>query len=285
MRSDGNLGDRPSNQPSCESSWTVIVPFFNERALLPDTLASLADQSTSFDLVLVDNGSTDGSGEVATCVCAELGLGYDLVVEPNPGKVAALAAGVLNVKTPFVATCDADTWYPPDYLEQAGALLARKRCVAAGAFFVDRDAGRVARLIEGLHLTLAGWLLPGQCHAGGAGEVFRADVLRRAGSFDRDRWNWILEDHEIIHRMLKHGRMAYGLRFWSAPSARTRDRESVSWTLLERAIYHALGGFRSEWYFNHFLSPRLRRRQLSSDRLRQREDVAEVADAESYALR
>lgn len=42
--------------------WTVIVPFFNERAHLPSCIASLARQDVPFRMVLVDNASTDGGG-------------------------------------------------------------------------------------------------------------------------------------------------------------------------------------------------------------------------------
>lgn len=256
--------------------WTALVPFFNEYALLPHTIASLAAQTVPLEIILVDNGSTDGSAEVARNACETLNLSYTLIVEPRSGKVSALAAGVAAVTTPFVAICDADTWYPRSYLAHATGLLAQPGCVAAGAFFVSRSASPARRLLEGLHVLAAGALLPGQCHAGGAGQAFETAALRRAGSFDPARWDWVLEDHEIIHRVLKHGRMAYGLNFWSAPSTRKRDRASVVWTVFERAVYHALGGLFGEWFFHDFLAPRLSRRSLSSARLRERAHIAGI---------
>jgi hypothetical protein len=73
--------------------WTVIVPFFNERAHLPSCIASLARQDVPFRLVLVDNASTDGSGAVALAACAAAGVSAELLVEQEPGKVAALRTG------------------------------------------------------------------------------------------------------------------------------------------------------------------------------------------------
>ena len=47
-------------------------------------------------------------------VPTSIGLPFHSIVEARPGTVAALAAGLASADTPFDATCDADTWYPPD---------------------------------------------------------------------------------------------------------------------------------------------------------------------------
>ena len=267
------------------TEWTIVIPFFNERAWLPDTIASLAAQVTGFRLVLVDNGSTDGSGAIAREACRSFGIKPIIVVEKRRGKVAALEAGIAHVRTRFVATCDADTWYPPTYLEAATKLLEHPGCVAAGAFYAARDAGIRTRLIKGLHVLIASHILAGQCHAGGAGQVFRTQALREAGCFDPGRWNLVLEDHEMIHQILKQGRVKYSLAFWSAPSPRKRDRDPVCWSIFERLLYHAVVGRTGDWFFRDFLAPRLRARQLTSERLRERTHVpAEVNDAASNAL-
>ena len=250
-------------------AWSVVLPFFNEAEHLADTIAGLASQSAPFELILVDNGSTDGSAEIASAAARRFGLDWRLLVQRRPGKVSALAMGLAAVTTRWVATCDADTWYPPHYLEAAGALLARDGCVAAGAYYVRTDqpvekAERAARKI-----LLASRLLPGQCHTGGAGQVFDTAALRRAGGFDPARWDLVLEDHEIIHQMLKHGRVAYAETLWCAPSPRERKRPSTRWTLVERIAYHLLSDRTGDWFFAGFLGPRLARRRLTSERLRE----------------
>src|SRR3569623_1489954 len=106
------------------AEWTVVIPFFYERDVLGETLASLAAQTRSFKLVLVDNGSTDGSAKVAIDACVALGLDWTLLDERRPGKVFALTTGLEAVRSPLIATCDADTWYPPEYLAEAEVLLA-----------------------------------------------------------------------------------------------------------------------------------------------------------------
>jgi glycosyltransferase involved in cell wall biosynthesis len=54
--------------------WTVVIPVFNEAGFLSRTLASLASQDSSFRLVVVDNGSTDGCIEAASGLAADLRL-------------------------------------------------------------------------------------------------------------------------------------------------------------------------------------------------------------------
>lgn len=255
----------------CRSrDWSVLLPFFNERDYLRDTVASLAVQSKPPFLILIDNGSTDGSADVAVAVAREYGVPHVLVHEPRPGKVAALAAGLPFVATAYVATCDADTWYPPHYLAAGQALIERGGRGGAGAYFVSRRARFLERAAGAFLIRCVARLFPGQCHAGGAGQVFRAATLRRAGGFDPARWNLVLEDHEVIHRLLRHGSMGYGAALWCAPAPRKRDRASVRWTVAERLCYLAMGARAGDWFFYDYLARRLNRRKLSSDRLRER---------------
>jgi glycosyltransferase involved in cell wall biosynthesis len=261
------------------AEWTVLIPFFNERDFLEGTLASLAAQDVPFELILIDNGSTDGSGAVAAAICNRLGLNFSLLVERRPGKVNALQTGVNRTTTRFVATCDADTLYPADYLRKAWSLLQTSGAVAGGAYFVAPGATAQDHALAAQRMARAAKLLPAQCHTGGAGQVFRTDVLRRAGQFDALRWGYVLEDHEIMHRMAKFGSLAYGGDLWCAPSPRERDRESIRWTLVERVLYHATPKPARDWFFYAFLSRRLAARRLSSDRIRERQFHAEPAVA------
>ena len=260
------------------------MPFFNERAFLPDTLTSLAAQDRPVRVILIDNGSTDGGGAVAKAVAERLGVDYLLLTEARAGKVHALAAGLRWADTRYVATCDADTWYPADYLSRAQRVLEQGH-VAAGACLVSDPADAEARERAGRKLLATARALPGQCHTGGAGQAFRTATLRAAGGFDAARWGWVLEDHEIIHRVMKHGTMGYAPGLWCAPSPRPRDRASIRWTLAERLIYSAAAPVAGDWFFYRFLGPRLAARRLTSDRIRERRFQSErPVDAPAYCL-
>lgn len=253
------------------ADWTVMIPFFNERDYLAETIASLAKQTLPFTLILVDNGSTDDSAAVAEAACRAHRLDYLLMTEATPGKVAALRAGLGWVRSRWVATCDADTVYPAHYLEAAQAILERPGTVVAGAYFVPPAMGRIAHAAEARRFLTATRLFPRQCHAGGAGQAFCTQTLRAVGGFDRSRWNYVLEDHEIIHRMMRHGTMGYSEAMWCVPSLRERDRDSIRWTLFERLLYSAAAPVAGDWFFYRFLAKRLSRRRLSSHRIRERQ--------------
>jgi glycosyltransferase involved in cell wall biosynthesis len=263
------MSNAPSGLPgSDEVEWTCVLPFYNEAPMLQRTLASLAGQKVPFKLVLVDNGSTDGSGEVAQEVAGSLGIDHTLLDEWRPGKVAALAAGIAVAATMLIATCDADTFYPPDYLDLGAQLLSREGFVAVGAFIAPEASLKASRSFAVWRRWLAALLWPQQCHTGGAGQMFRADALRGVGGFCVKRWNLVLEDHEIFARLSGIGRIGYSRFLWCAPVSRRHRRRRVGWSRSEQLLYHVtpkgwLGAF-----FANFLGPRLHGRGQSSERLR-----------------
>jgi glycosyltransferase involved in cell wall biosynthesis len=85
----------------------VVLPVLDEAAALPWVLGRLPP---SYRPVVVDNGSTDGSGDVAR------DLGATVVVEPQRGFGAACAAGLAAASAPVVAFCDADGSLDPGEL-------------------------------------------------------------------------------------------------------------------------------------------------------------------------
>ncbi|MEG3124859.1 glycosyltransferase family 2 protein [Sphingomonas sp. GB1N7] len=270
-RQDSRFAQMVARDRVVRPAWSVLVPFFNEQAFLARTIESLGAQSRAARIILIDNGSTDDSAGIARATCDRLGLDYLLITEARPGKVQALKAGLRWVRTQYVATCDADTFYPAGYLAAAEALLEQDGCVVAGAYFVSEHANTETRLKAGAKMCATARMLPRQCHTGGAGQAFRADVLRRAGGFDADLWGYVLEDHEVIHRMMKQGTMRYSEDLWCAPSPRERDRASIRWTLVERLMYSALAPWAGDWFFYDFLASRLRSRRLISQSIRERQ--------------
>jgi glycosyltransferase involved in cell wall biosynthesis len=246
--------------------WTVLIPFFNQREHLPDTIESLARQATRFTLVLVDNGSTDDSAAVAEAACRAHRLDYMLLTERMPGKVAALRAGLAWVRTRWVAMCEANIGYPSHYLEAAEAILSQPGHVAAGAYFIAPEAGEAGRLLAARRFLAAVRLLPRQCHAGNGGMTFCTRSLRAAGGFDAARWNFVLEDREVAHRVMRKGRMGYSDALWCTPSRYERERGPAGWTPFERLLYSATAPIAADWFFYKFLARRLQRRRLLSDR-------------------
>jgi cellulose synthase/poly-beta-1,6-N-acetylglucosamine synthase-like glycosyltransferase/peptidoglycan/xylan/chitin deacetylase (PgdA/CDA1 family) len=90
---------------------TVIVPAYNEKEIIAETLTSLVASTHPIRIVVVDDGSDDGTAEIAE------GLGHDnvtVVRQPNGGKSAALNNGIAHADTDVVVMMDGDTVFEPD---------------------------------------------------------------------------------------------------------------------------------------------------------------------------
>lgn len=252
--------------------WSVVIPVYNEAGFLERTLGSLARQTVPFRLIIVDNGSTDGCIADARALLAGEAVDALFLAEATPGQVHALRTGIAAVESEFVAICDADTWYPPDYLASASALFDAGGAgrVAVGAYQRREYGGGARAALSAAHRLLAARLMPRQNHTSGAAQCFRTQALRDAGGYDPALWPYVLKDHELMHRVLKRGRQAYSHRLWCIPSGRRADRTAVRWTLVERLAYHLTPFSMKDRFFYSFLGRRFEARGQRDTVLRQR---------------
>lgn len=252
--------------------WSVVMPVYNEEAFLTRSLGSLARQAVPFRLILVDNGSTDRSREVARGLIRAAGMNAVMLDEPRPGQVHALVRGIAAAETELVAICDADTWYPASYLAEAGRLFDREggRCVATGAWQRPEREGRVRHLLRMAHQVGIAHLLPRQNHTGGGAHCFRTAALKAVGGYDPARWPYVLKDHELMNRVLGLGRQAWSAKLWCVSSERRGDRRRVRWTLAERIAYHVVPFEWKHRFFHQFLGPRFSARGQADTCLRER---------------
>ncbi|MGH9267553.1 MAG: glycosyltransferase family 2 protein, partial [Acidimicrobiales bacterium] len=93
----------------------VVLPVLNEAAALPWVLGRMPP---GFAPIVVDNGSTDGSGEVAA------GLGARVVGEPQPGFGAACFAGLQAASGELVCFMDCDGSLDPQALPSVAGPVA-----------------------------------------------------------------------------------------------------------------------------------------------------------------
>ncbi len=261
-------------KPDLRPGWSVIVPYFNEEKFLEPTLRALFAQKTRpLALILVDNASTDSSPAIARRIAGSVrDIEILHLTEAQPGKTRALMAGLAAVTSEFVAMCDADTFYPPDYLAKAAQILmGANPADAALAFGLSGDPESLRNRLKRTRGMAAAALMPRQCHSGGFGQSFRTEALRRAGGFSAERWPFVLEDHEIMHCLTRNGgRLGYGFDHWCRPSDRRADRKKVDWTLVERLFYHFTPFGRKDWLFYCFLAPRFAARGMKAIALREK---------------
>ncbi|MEW2135640.1 glycosyltransferase family 2 protein [Streptomyces sp. NPDC005409] len=135
----------------------VVLPCLNEAEALPWVLARIPD---GWRAVVVDNGSTDGSAEIAR------GLGARVVHEQRRGFGAACHAGLTTAEAEIVCFCDCDASLDPGLLAgfarmvedgAADLVLGRRRPQGRGAWPLHARAGnlvlsRMLRRRTGLRL-------------------------------------------------------------------------------------------------------------------------------------
>ncbi|MGH9245303.1 MAG: glycosyltransferase family 2 protein [Acidimicrobiales bacterium] len=90
----------------------LVLPVLDEAAALPWVLARVPDDVRA---IVVDNGSTDGSADIARA------LGATVVLEPTRGFGAACAAGLAHADAEIVAFCDADASIDPAFVTDVAA--------------------------------------------------------------------------------------------------------------------------------------------------------------------
>jgi len=113
---------------------TVIVPLYNKATHIGRCLRSIAGQTLrDFEAIVVDDGSTDGSGEIARAFGDPR---FRVIAQANAGPGAARNRGASEARGEFLAFLDGDDEWLPDYLEDnVRALEAAGESV--GALAVD----------------------------------------------------------------------------------------------------------------------------------------------------
>ena len=98
---------------------SLIICTFNGARRLPVTLQHILDQSVPehifWELILVDNGSSDHSAEVAEEICRNR-IPFRVVTEQEPGLMYSRLAGIRNARYDFISFIDDDNWPCPEWV-------------------------------------------------------------------------------------------------------------------------------------------------------------------------
>src|SRR5262252_1440500 len=134
---------------------SVVMPVYNERTTIEEIVRRVLAVPLRIELVVVDDGSRDGTFEELQRLQSE--LGFTLVRQPNAGKGAALRRGFQDVTGDLVVVQDADLEYSPEEYPQLIELICDgKADVVYGSRFLGRHrAFMFAHYVGNKFLTLA----------------------------------------------------------------------------------------------------------------------------------
>jgi len=191
---------------------TVVVPLFNDVRHISDALRSVMAQSyTNLEVIVVDDGSTDASVDVATKLIARDDRFRLIRHLKNTGLSAARNTGLMAAEGRYITFLDSDDFlFPHSIADRVGTLrnIANER--VAGVFCGVVPVPEHANLLfvpssldfsaQRVSLLNAGGECPFNSHAG----MFRTDILRTMGGFDETFLHGA-EDWDFWQRLLRHG--------------------------------------------------------------------------------
>ncbi len=133
--------------PTSPFRLSVIIPVYNEAGTVEQVVRRVREVPLDLEIITIDDGSTDGTGEVLRAL--EAGGLVDVLIRhhPNRGKGAAVRAGIQAASGDAVVVQDADLEYDPGELIALLDPIARDRA----------DAVLGSRFLGGPHRVLYFW--------------------------------------------------------------------------------------------------------------------------------
>ena len=203
---------------------SVLVPVYNGQAYLAEALESaLAQSYRSFEVIVVDDGSTDASASIARMYAYRSNGRLRVVTQANAGLPAARNAAMAAARGEFFALLDADDVWLPNHLAHAVAALDADPAVG----LVHANIERIDGSGRSIGVPLRFWRLQDDPfkalalrheHVSCPTAVFRRACVDAVGGFDLQFTGLGCEDRDLWLRIAE----GWKLRYLDAVSARYR---------------------------------------------------------------
>ncbi len=219
---------------------SIVAPVYNEAGnlerLVAETHDSIEAAGLDYELILVDDRSTDGSRDALVEMAAGNQRLRALSLERHAGQSAALLAGLRAARAPLVITMDADLQNDPADIP-AIVVLLKDHDVASGVRVTRRDTVS-RRLASRASNQVRRWVLGDPCtDIGCALKGYRSDVLDDLPAFDG------------LHRFLPVLALRHGGSYAEIPVGhRPRTSGTSKYTLRGRLLRGILDLFGVCWY-------------------------------------
>ncbi|MDF2159399.1 glycosyltransferase family 2 protein [Algoriphagus sp. CAU 1675] len=125
--------------------FSVIIPLYNKAPYILRALDSVFAQTYSdFEVIVVDDGSTDGGEEL---VREKIGDKVQLITQENAGVSSARNKGIALASHPYIAFLDADDYWHPSYLEYVKKVIDQNPdAILIGAHYTFEDFKPISEL-------------------------------------------------------------------------------------------------------------------------------------------
>jgi rSAM/selenodomain-associated transferase 2 len=174
---------------------SIVVPAFNEAALIRNFLAHLRERAPKAEIIVVDGQSSDATAELATDLC-------DRVIKTRPNRALQMNAGAAVARGDVLWFLHVDAEIPVGALPEIERAL-QDRHVAAGFFRIRLPRKNPVYRLTDSFAHYAGLALRMRC--GDHGLFCQRDAFAKVGGFPEIA---LMEDVEFFRKLRRHGRVA-----------------------------------------------------------------------------
>ena len=228
---------------------SVVIPAYNEELVIAHTLrAVLAQDYPDFEVIVVNNASTDRTAEVVEKIAAMNGsnglANLRLVHESKKGLLHARERGRVEAHGDIVANMDADCLPETDWLRIASEYFDGDVVAVSGPydyhdahpFFRASSMAMQSYIYRPVANVLQWPFVRGGAVLIGGNNAIRADVLHKMGGYNT-ALVFYGEDTDTAKRVAKHGRVVFTPRVKMKTSAR-RFKEEGTLRMTVRYLFH-----------------------------------------------
>lgn len=248
---------------------SLVIPVYNAERTLNRCLECLSRQAyEDFEVILVDNNSTDASADIATrFLAAQADSRFRLIAEKRQGACAARNTGAAAATGDVIANMDPDCLATPEFLTELAAYFERPEVAAVAGNIAAVPPDSLAEEFAAL-FTLLGrreeqWYTRYDLVSGGfatANLAIRKDWFDRLGGFAEDvnyKGTGIGEDHDLLARLYREGGKLLAvpgatIEHWHRSSARGVIRQGFLFGLAHALLLSRYGKGHTLLEFSRF---------------------------------
>jgi dolichol-phosphate mannosyltransferase len=212
---------------------SLIVPVYNEAGnvapLVRAAAETLAALGRSHEIILVNDGSTDGTADEIAALAREFPACRELRLSQNQGQARALLAGLREAQGDYLLTMDGDGQNDPRDFPALLALVESGQCDLACGWRVDRHDSLLRKLMSRLANGVRRTILQDHVHDAGCQlRVMRAEVRTAFEPMELMQSfvpalaagaGFRIAEQPVRHHARQHGESKYGLgRLWWRPA-------------------------------------------------------------------